>query len=115
MTTAELVQRGRLTQICPACGVVEAAGSYCTRCRRPMTESDWFVGPPRGRHASVPQAQAAEQASDGDLGLFRGAPAPRSAAVIPAAAPLGASGGKETGEPDQLLTGAPCQMDRGAP
>jgi hypothetical protein len=36
----ELLSRGKLSQTCP-CGVTEAAGSYCTRCLRPMGEADW--------------------------------------------------------------------------
>ena len=26
------MERGKLDQVCPACGLWEAAGSYCTRC-----------------------------------------------------------------------------------
>jgi hypothetical protein len=46
-----LLRTGKLSQRCP-CGVVEAAGSYCTRCLRPMTEADWFTQD-RGRPRSV--------------------------------------------------------------
>ncbi len=37
---SKLLEAGRLSQTCP-CGVTEAAGSYCTRCLRPMSEADW--------------------------------------------------------------------------
>ena len=50
-----LERPGKLSQRCP-CGIAEAAGSYCTRCLRPMGEADWFVSPARGRHAPIPQA-----------------------------------------------------------
>lgn len=42
MTTAQLLQRGQLEQMCPACGRWEAAHPYCSNCFRPMTEADWY-------------------------------------------------------------------------
>lgn len=38
----ELRAAGRLTQRCPACGVVEAAGNHCTSCTSPTGPGDWF-------------------------------------------------------------------------
>lgn len=55
-----LHQQGRLSQTCPACGLVEGAGTYCTKCLTKTNEADWFVGPPRGRHAPIRQAQRPE-------------------------------------------------------
>jgi hypothetical protein len=47
------LQAGRLSQRCPGCGTVEAAGSYCTRCYRPTGAAEWFHQE-RGRPASGP-------------------------------------------------------------
>lgn len=38
------------SQRCPSCGVVEAAGAYCTACLTRTGESDYFTAP-TGRHA----------------------------------------------------------------
>lgn len=49
MTEAELrklLEQGKLEQTCPDCGRKEAAGSYCTRCLRPMNLQD-FCRPKR--------------------------------------------------------------------
>ena len=57
MTSADLqalLQAGRLSQRCPGCGTVEAAGSYCTRCHQPAGSTEWFRQE-RGRPASSPQ------------------------------------------------------------
>ena len=48
--------RGKLDQTCP-CGVTEAAGGYCTRCLRPMGETDWH--PIRRSEAQQAAATAA--------------------------------------------------------
>lgn len=40
MTPKDL-ERGRLSQTCPACGITEAAGHYCSRCHRAMGPADW--------------------------------------------------------------------------
>ena len=37
-----LLQAGRLSQRCPGCGTVEAAGSYCTRCHQAAGPAEWF-------------------------------------------------------------------------
>jgi hypothetical protein len=37
----DLLAQGRLSQRCPACGITEAAGSYCTACYTPTSEADW--------------------------------------------------------------------------
>jgi hypothetical protein len=47
------LQAGRLSQRCPGCGTVEAAGSYCTRCYRPAGPDEW-IHQERGRPASGP-------------------------------------------------------------
>jgi hypothetical protein len=51
---ADALREGRLSQRCPACGTVEAAGFYCTRCYRPAGPEEWFRQE-RGRPASEPQ------------------------------------------------------------
>lgn len=38
----DLLQRGKLEQVCPGCGRNEAAGSFCTRCYRPTGPDDWL-------------------------------------------------------------------------
>lgn len=35
MTLTDLLGRGRLEQVCPACGMREASGAYCTACLTP--------------------------------------------------------------------------------
>jgi hypothetical protein len=52
-TDADLLA-GRLSQRCPACGTVEAAGAYCTRCYRRAGPTEWFKQD-RGRPASAAQ------------------------------------------------------------
>jgi hypothetical protein len=48
MVEAELEQirtlhaQGKLSQKCPDCGLVEAAGSYCTSCYAMTSENDWY-------------------------------------------------------------------------
>ncbi len=41
--TRKLAEAGRLSQICPDCGVVEAAGRYCTACSHLTGPADWLV------------------------------------------------------------------------
>ena len=36
-----LLERGRLSQVCPSCGTVEAAGAYCSRCTTPTGRPHW--------------------------------------------------------------------------
>ena len=38
----DLLAKGRLSQRCPKCGTVEAAGHYCSKCFTPTGEDDWF-------------------------------------------------------------------------
>ena len=38
-----LLQAGKLSQRCPACGIVEAAGFRCSRCTRRTGPADWFT------------------------------------------------------------------------
>ncbi len=40
--TCELLAAGKLTQRCPICTLVEAAGRACTRCGAPTGPADWF-------------------------------------------------------------------------
>lgn len=35
---------GRLSQTCPACGITEAAGRYCTACLAPTGQALWRRG-----------------------------------------------------------------------
>ena len=36
-----LHQQGRLSQVCPKCGITEAAGGYCTACLTRTGEAVW--------------------------------------------------------------------------
>jgi len=40
--TLALLQAGKLEQACPACGLKEAAGEYCSLCLTPTGEPHWF-------------------------------------------------------------------------
>lgn len=60
MTVDELLRRGRLEQQCPACGCVEAAGSYCTSCLRSTGPDDWRRSPTSAlQDAAFARARAA--------------------------------------------------------
>jgi len=37
----DLHQQGRLSQVCPKCGITEAAGGYCTACLTRTGEAVW--------------------------------------------------------------------------
>lgn len=56
-----LQQQGRLSQTCPSCGLVEAAGSYCSRCLTRTGEATWFAqttGRPRSAtYPNLPRVQ----------------------------------------------------------
>ena len=39
-----LHQQGRLSQVCPKCGITEAAGGYCTACLARTGEAVWRRG-----------------------------------------------------------------------
>lgn len=39
---ALLLERGRLSQTCPACGTSEAAGAYCTKCATRTGRPTWY-------------------------------------------------------------------------
>jgi hypothetical protein len=39
-----LLQRGSLSQVCPKCGITEAAGAYCTSCLTRTGEGSWRRG-----------------------------------------------------------------------
>lgn len=56
----DLLRAGRLEQVCQACGRAEAAGSYCTACLRPMTESNWRRVRSEGRALASAKALAAK-------------------------------------------------------
>jgi hypothetical protein len=61
--TAEMLalQAAGLEQTCPACGLRESAGAYCTRCARRTTAADW--------HKAV--RSEAQQAASSATGLRR--------------------------------------------
>jgi len=61
MTMQELLQAGRLSQVCPDCGLQEAAGAYCTRCLRPMSEQDWQSSATEAQQAALARARLARQ------------------------------------------------------
>jgi len=58
---AERLLARKLEQACPACGVWEAAGAYCTGCTRPMGPDDWYGNGDETRRA-VAHQRAAEKA-----------------------------------------------------
>lgn len=51
MNDSMAAQQGRLSQRCPACGIREAAGDFCTACLHPTGPADWHreARPQRGR------------------------------------------------------------------
>lgn len=49
---------GKLEQRCPSCGLIEAAGAYCTACEKPTGEPHW-------RRAERTAAQVAATATAG--------------------------------------------------
>ncbi len=51
--TPDDLQRGKLEQSCPDCGRWEAAGSYCSKCYRPMGAVDWYRNGDQTRRRSV--------------------------------------------------------------
>jgi methionyl-tRNA synthetase len=52
----ELLVRGKLEQVCPSCGVREAAGAYCTACGT-------TTGAPLWRKGSITDAQREARAA----------------------------------------------------
>jgi hypothetical protein len=67
VSALDLQARGRLSQRCP-CGVTEAAGAYCTSCRRAMGPADWGVDDRKTRpEGSVVPPSGAEGPDDGSL------------------------------------------------
>jgi hypothetical protein len=73
VNVAELQQRGRLSQTCPGCGLVEAAGAYCTACRRPTGPDTWSADP---RHVTRAPDKASQRLAEDATGL--GSPTSRS-------------------------------------
>lgn len=86
--TAKLHQEGKLRQRCPACGLVEAAGGYCTKCLTKTGPAGYFQDTSRTASATAARTapgpiqrsqtgagvestpQGIRAASDGTLGLF---------------------------------------------
>lgn len=65
---ALLLERGRLTQVCPSCGTTEAAGAYCTKCSTPTGQAHW-----QRRELSDAQREAvAVRAAKRQFGASRG-------------------------------------------
>lgn len=60
--TDDALRMGKLEQSCPDCGRWEAAGLYCTGCRRPMGPLDWYTNGDLTRR-SVAREKAAQIAS----------------------------------------------------
>ncbi len=55
----ELLVRGKLEQVCPTCGVREAAGTYCTACATPTGARFWTPGAANpGRVAAMSKRRA---------------------------------------------------------
>ena len=59
--TLDALQKGKLEQACPDCGVWEAAGFYCSGCERPMGPADWYPNGDPDRRA-VAHQKATEKA-----------------------------------------------------
>lgn len=64
MDTGTLHERGRLSQRCPACGVTEAAGAYCTSCYGPTGAPTWYLPEVAGGRAE--SLRAAQDARRGN-------------------------------------------------
>lgn len=56
------LREGKLEQACPTCGRWEAAGSYCSKCSRPMGPVDWYRNGDQDRRQSDARV-AAEKAT----------------------------------------------------
>ena len=63
--TALLQERGRLSQRCPSCGIVEAAGAYCSKCLTPTGPATFFTQakgkPPASTERPVVRHSAAKR------------------------------------------------------
>ncbi len=115
------LQAGRLEQACPDCGTWEAAGSHCSKCRRPMGPADWYRnGDKAGRAVAHERAAVIRQTH---LKRGRGRPSassatPRSDAALggpldPAVSrPWGVPSGPPNGAPDP---GRPTVFRAGPP
>lgn len=61
-----LHQQGKLSQTCPACGLTEAAGFYCTKCSTRTGPADWFRGTDSEAQAAAKKARALGRQSTSD-------------------------------------------------
>ena len=104
---AEALRAGRLEQACADCGTWEAAGSYCTKCHRPMVPDDWYRNGDEDRRA-VAHHKAAQIAST-RVKRHRGHPSGTSSHLDPATRagvePLTADGRRS--EESRRLLGSP--------
>lgn len=82
------LRRGRLSQHCPApaCGIAEAAGSYCTRCETATGPADWYrPAASDAQRAHLREARAIQ--SGGDRPQPRAEQEQSAPPAIPARAP----------------------------
>ena len=76
LSTAALLQAGRLEQVCPACGLREAAGSYCSADAAPTGPADWRRGASRRAQGAASRARAHADPETGATALQTASPAP---------------------------------------
>ncbi len=76
LPTAALLQAGRLEQACPACGLREAAGSYCTADGTPIGPADWRRGASRRAQGAASRARAHADPETGATALETANPEP---------------------------------------
>ena len=63
--TEKLLQEGKLSQTCPACGRAEAAGGHCSWCGRPMGPADYYPnGDQEADQARMPAVRPADPPSE---------------------------------------------------
>jgi hypothetical protein len=60
---------GRLEQVCPTCGLREAAGGYCTACATPTGPADWRRGTSRKAQGEASRARVHSDAETGATAL----------------------------------------------
>jgi len=67
---------GKLEQVCPTCGLREAAGGYCTADGTPTGPADWRRGTARQAQGAASRARAHSAAETGATALETANPEP---------------------------------------
>ena len=67
---------GKLEQVCPTCGLREAAGGYCTACATPTGPADWRRGTARQAQGAASRARAHAEPETGATALETANPEP---------------------------------------